>query len=64
MVATIVDDLQRGRVASVSDAGEVELEMPDGLRRIVHIPIETVRLVRRLAALEAELAADRRRRSA
>jgi hypothetical protein len=60
-VPKIVDDMRRGRVHSVTDEGEVLLLMPDGKRRTVNIPLETVPLVRRLAALDREIDQDRRR---
>jgi hypothetical protein len=60
-VPRIVGDIRRGRVEAVSDAGEVLLILPGGTSRTVSIPVETVPLVRRLAALERELEAERRR---
>ncbi len=60
-VPRIVDDMRRGRVHSVTDEGEVLLLMPDGRKRTVSIPLETVPLVRRLAALDRELDREQRR---
>jgi hypothetical protein len=60
-VPKIVDDMRRGRVQEISDDGEVLLLMPDGRRRTVTIPLETVPLVRRLAALDLELERERGR---
>jgi hypothetical protein len=60
-VPRIVDDMKRGRVQSVSDEGEVMLLLPDGKKRTVNIPLETVPLVRRLAALDREIDQERRR---
>jgi hypothetical protein len=60
-VPRVVDDMRRGRVHSVTDEGEVVLLMPDGKKRTVTIPLETVPLVRRLAALDQEIDRERRR---
>jgi hypothetical protein len=58
-----LNDMRRGRVQNVSDEGMVVLLLPDGKQRIVAIPLETVPLVRRLAALDRELDRDRVRRA-
>jgi hypothetical protein len=49
-----VDDMRRSRVACVSDDGMVVLRLPDGRRRTVTIPRESVSLVRRLADIDRE----------
>jgi hypothetical protein len=46
--------MRRSRVDCVSDDGLVVLLLPDGQRRIVAIPRESVAMVRRLAALDSE----------
>jgi hypothetical protein len=49
-----VDEMRRSRVACVSDDGLVVLSLPDGKRRVVTIPRESVSLVRRLAAIDRD----------
>jgi hypothetical protein len=50
-----VEDVRRSRVEFVSDDGVVVLLMPDGRRRTTTIPLRSVPLVRRLAALDQEI---------
>ncbi len=55
-----VEETRRSKVQSVTEEGEVVLLLPDGQRRTVTIPLETVPLVRRLAALDREIDLERR----
>jgi hypothetical protein len=50
-----VDELRRSRVEFVSDEGLVVLLMADGRRRTATVPLRSVALVRRLAAIDREL---------
>jgi hypothetical protein len=39
-------------IESVSDDGEVEVTLADGRRRVIHVPIEHVAQLRRVAFLD------------